>query len=172
MWPKFTDNCLTVEGKPWKNLNQEVDPTGDWTRAHCVRSNDVTPRPQGWSWLKVKAASWRKRLDTSFLQLWSRVCVSVTPYGFRGLRWFFSGFLPFCSTISPHSSHPFCFISSAPVMVRQAWSASTLYYSLTFYIGASSYLIPCVGHVLNMLFIYLFMGTESDDQQFADGSTN
>ena len=27
---------------------------------------------------------------------------------------------------SPHSSHPFCFISSALVMVHQAWSAGTL----------------------------------------------
>ena len=46
---------------------------------------------------------------------------------------FFSGFLPFSpttirlhSTISPFSSHPFRFISSALVMVRQAWSAGTL----------------------------------------------
>ena len=50
----------------------------------------------------------------------------------RGLGRFFSGFLPFSpttnfiSTISPHSSHPFRFISSALVMVRQAWSAGTL----------------------------------------------
>ena len=32
----------------------------------------------------------------------------------------------FHSTISPHSSHPFHFISSVLVMVRQAWSAGTL----------------------------------------------
>ena len=32
----------------------------------------------------------------------------------------------FHSTISPPSSHPFSFISSALVMVRQAWSAGTL----------------------------------------------
>ena len=32
----------------------------------------------------------------------------------------------FHSTISPHSSHPFRFISSALVMVSQAWSAGTL----------------------------------------------
>ena len=31
----------------------------------------------------------------------------------------------FHSTISPHSSHPFRFISSALVLVHQAWSAST-----------------------------------------------
>ena len=32
----------------------------------------------------------------------------------------------FHSTISPQSSHPYRFISSALVMVRQAWSAGTL----------------------------------------------
>ena len=50
----------------------------------------------------------------------------------RGLGGFFSGFFPvfpyhkFHSTISPHSSHPFRFISPALVMVRQAWLAGTL----------------------------------------------
>ena len=50
----------------------------------------------------------------------------------RGLGRFFSGFLPFSPTtnfippFSPYSSHPFRFISSALVMVRQAWSAGTL----------------------------------------------
>ena len=38
--------CLTVEGKPRKNLNQEIDPTGNQTQAHCVRSNDVAPKVQ------------------------------------------------------------------------------------------------------------------------------
>ena len=28
MWPKFPDICLTVEGKPWKNVNQEINPIG------------------------------------------------------------------------------------------------------------------------------------------------
>ena len=37
MWPKFADICLTVEGKPRKKLNQEIDPTEDRTRARCVR---------------------------------------------------------------------------------------------------------------------------------------
>ena len=46
MWPRCPDICLSVEGKPRKNLNQEICPTGDWTRARCVRSNDVTPRLQ------------------------------------------------------------------------------------------------------------------------------
>ena len=30
---KFPDICLTVQGKPRKNLNEEIDPTGDRTRA-------------------------------------------------------------------------------------------------------------------------------------------
>ena len=50
----------------------------------------------------------------------------------RGLGRFFSRFLPFSPTtnfippFSPHSSHPFRFISSALVMVHQAWLAGTL----------------------------------------------
>ena len=57
----------------------------------------------------------------------------------RGLGRFFTGFgqdfhgvspvfpyQKFHSTLSPHSSHPFRFISSALVMVHQAWSAGTL----------------------------------------------
>ena len=47
MWRKFPDICLTVEGKPRKNLNQETNSTGDRTRARCVRSNDVTPGHSG-----------------------------------------------------------------------------------------------------------------------------
>ena len=45
----------------------------------------------------------------------------------RGLGRVFTGFLPFSPTtnfippFSPHSSHPFRFISSALVMVLQAW---------------------------------------------------
>ena len=50
MWPKFPDICLTVEGKPQKNLNQEIDPAGDRTRARCMKSNYVFPRLQRWSW--------------------------------------------------------------------------------------------------------------------------
>ena len=84
-----------------------------------------------------KFNSWRKRLDTRLPPLGSRVRVLVTPCGFRG-GWngiwvgFSRGFshfpLPqqFHSTISPHSSHPFRFISSALAMVRQSWSAGTL----------------------------------------------
>ena len=41
---KFSDICLTVEGKHRKNLNQEIDPTGDRTRTRCVTSSDVTSR--------------------------------------------------------------------------------------------------------------------------------
>ena len=48
----------------------------------------------------------------------------------RGLGRFFTGFIPFSPTtnfIPPFlHTHPFCFISSALVMVRQAWSAGTL----------------------------------------------
>ena len=80
--------------------------------------------------------SWRKRLDARLPLLGSRVRISVTPCGFRGGRngvWVgFLGVSPvfpyhkFHSTISPHSSHTFSFISSTLVMMRQAWSAGTL----------------------------------------------
>ena len=33
IWPKFPDICLTIERKPRKKLNQEIDPTGERTRA-------------------------------------------------------------------------------------------------------------------------------------------
>ena len=71
-----------------------------------------------------------------------------------GLGKFFAGFLPFSPTtdfISPHSSHPFRFISSALVMVRQVWSASTLAIHGPI-IGASSHpsTRPCVGHELRI----------------------
>ena len=49
----------------------------------------------------------------------------------RGLGRFFAGFLPFSPSTNffppfLHTHHPFRFISSALVMVRQAWSAGTL----------------------------------------------
>ena len=83
-----------------------------------------------------ETSSWRKRLDARLPPLGSRVRVSVPPCGFRGGRngvWVgFSRVSPvflyhkFHSTTSPHSSHPFRFISSALVMVRQAWSAGPI----------------------------------------------
>ena len=79
------------------------------------------------------AAPWLKRLDVRFPPLGSRLPVSLTPCGFPGGRkgvWV--GFLG----VSPSfplpqiSFHRFStlisFISSIPVMVRQAWSAIIL----------------------------------------------
>ena len=42
-------HVLRLRENPGKNLNQEIDPTGHRTRARCVRSNDVTYKPQLWS---------------------------------------------------------------------------------------------------------------------------
>ena len=42
-------NVLRLRKNPAKNLKREIDLTGDWIRARCVRNNDVTPRPQRWS---------------------------------------------------------------------------------------------------------------------------
>ena len=47
MWPKFPDICLWLWENLGKNLKQEIDPTGDRTRARWLRSNDVTPRHSG-----------------------------------------------------------------------------------------------------------------------------
>ena len=41
--PNFVAFVLRLRENPGKNLNQETDPT------RCVRSNDVTPRPQRWA---------------------------------------------------------------------------------------------------------------------------
>ena len=63
--------------------------------------------------------------DVPSSRLGHSMCVSWWTK--RGLGRFFSGFLPFSPTTnSPYSSHPFRFISSALVMVREAWSAGTL----------------------------------------------
>ena len=112
------------------------------------------------------AASWRKPLGARLPLLGSRVRVSVTPCGFRGRRngvWAdFSRVSPvfpyhqFHSTISPHSFHPFRLISSALVMVRQAWSAGTLVTHgpiIWGFIASHPSTRPCVGHELRILLI-------------------
>ena len=38
----FLTFVLQLRENPGKNLNQEIDTTGDRTRARCGRSNDVT----------------------------------------------------------------------------------------------------------------------------------
>ena len=40
---------ITLEEEGQKSLNQEIDPIGDQTRAHCEKGNDVTYRSQLWS---------------------------------------------------------------------------------------------------------------------------
>ena len=45
--PNFLTFVLRLRENPGKNLNKEIDPTGDRTRARCIRSDDVTLRP--WS---------------------------------------------------------------------------------------------------------------------------
>ena len=75
------------------------------------------------------AASWRKRLSARLPPLGSRVRVSVTSCRFRDGR-FFSVFLSFSPAINFDPpflhNHLIYFISSASVMLRQAWSASIL----------------------------------------------
>ena len=47
----FLTFVLQLRENPGKNLNQETDPTGIWTRARWMRDNNITPRPQRWSFL-------------------------------------------------------------------------------------------------------------------------
>ena len=139
----FSDvNCL----EHWMELNFEINCYNFMIFPLCVLHHKRIQKLNGtdllvWEILIFKLililpTSWRKRLDARLPPLESRVRVSVTPCGFRGGRngfWVgFRGVSPvfpyhkFHSTISPHSSHPFRSISSALVMVRQAWSAGTL----------------------------------------------
>ena len=86
----------------------------------------------------MQAASWRKRLAARLppLQRGPEFASRSLHVGFvvdeTGSGQVFHGVSPVFpyhklhSTISPHSSHPFRLISSALVMVRQAWSAGTL----------------------------------------------
>ena len=39
MWTKFRNICLTVEENPQKNLNQEIDPTGNLSRGIWIKGN-------------------------------------------------------------------------------------------------------------------------------------
>ena len=86
----FPDIYLTaVEKPPEKTSTRKTDSTGDRIRARQVRGNDVTPRPQRWSYL--------------FLVSWLRVCGFLHPHptwAFRAcnendsnLRKYFKGFL-------------------------------------------------------------------------------
>ena len=44
--PHILTFVLRLREKPRKNLNQEIDPTGNGTRSRCLRCNDVTPSSQ------------------------------------------------------------------------------------------------------------------------------
>ena len=109
--------------------------------------------------LKVQAASWRKRLGARLPPLGSRVRGSVTPCGFRGGRngvqvGFSRGFSRFpLLQISFHhfstliSSISFHFIS--PCDGASGVVGRHLCYSLTYTLSASSHLIPRPNLVLD-----------------------
>ena len=115
----------------------------------------------------MQAASWRKRLGARFPPLGSRVVPSsclghsvwVSWWTKRGLGRFFSGFPPFSPTISPHSSHPFRFISFHQPLwwcIRRGRPASLLFTGLKYrgFIASHPSTRPCVGHELR-IFIYI-----------------
>ena len=114
-----------------------------------------------------QAASWRKRLGARLPPRWGPEFASRSLHvgfvvdetgsgqGFHGVSPVFP-YHQFHSTIYPHSSHPFRFISTALVMVRQAWSAGTLATHVPIMLGfiaSHPSTRPCVGHELKM-FIY------------------
>ena len=81
----------------------------------------------------------------------------------RGLGRFFTGFLPFSPTsnfIPPFlHTHPFRFISSALVMVLQAWSAGTHATHGPIMWGLhriSSLDPPCIGYELTFIYLWSF----------------
>ena len=61
----------------------------------------------------------------------------------------------FHSTISPHSSHPFRFISSALVMVRHGRPAPLLFTDLQYrgFMASHSSTRPCVGHEQRIFYL-------------------
>ena len=99
-------------------------------------------------------APWRKWLDDRLPPLRSRVRVSVTLRGFhdgwKGIRVGFSLLSPvfpyykFHSSIFPHSSYSFRFISSTPGDGASGVVGRHPCYSQTFNKWASSHLIPVV----------------------------
>ena len=122
-----------------------------------------------------QAASWRKRLGARLPPLGSRVCVSVSPCGFRG-GWngvwvgFSRGFSSFplpqisfhhfstlISSISFHFFHP-CDGASAVVSRHPC-------YSRTYNIGASSHLIPRPDLMLDTSWGYLFIKMEGGTER-------
>ena len=46
--PNFLTFVLVLRENPGKNLNQEIERTGDRTWDRCLRSNDITPLLQRW----------------------------------------------------------------------------------------------------------------------------
>ena len=75
LWHKFPDICLTVDGKPRKKPQPGTDPTGDRTRARCVRDNDVTPRPHRWSVCLLRDIySWSMFFKNYFPKVLLRLC--------------------------------------------------------------------------------------------------
>ena len=89
------------------------------------KCNVIWRRPRSASGQALASHRWGPELASRSLHVGFVVDETGSGQVFRGV----SPVLPyhkFHSTTSPHSSHPFRSISSALVMVRQAWSAGTL----------------------------------------------
>ena len=82
-------------------------------------------RPRGASGQTLASHRWGPEFASRSLHVGFVVDETGSGQGFHGVSPVFP-YHKFHSTISPHSSYPFRFISSALVIVRQAWSAGTL----------------------------------------------
>ena len=80
---------------------------------------------KGWEPLTFASHHWGPEFSSRSLHVGFLVDETGSGKVFLGVSPIFP-YHKFHSTISPHSSHPFRFISSALVMVRQAWSVGTL----------------------------------------------
>ena len=116
----------------------------------------LSRRPRGASGQTLASHRWGPEFASRSLHVGFVVDETGSGQVFRGVSPIFP-YHKFHSTISPHSSHPFRSISSALVMVRQAWSAGTL---ATHASHPSTR--PCVGHELR-IFIYSTFDTQQYD---------
>ena len=85
----------------------------------------MTRRPRGASGQALASHHWSPEFASRSLHVGFVVDETGSGQVFHGVSPVFL-YHKFHFSISPHPSHPFRFISSALVMVRQAWSAGTL----------------------------------------------
>ena len=115
LWDDKLSNPYTTEDLEYMHLNMQ----------NIYKKKKKKRRPRGTSSQTLASHRWGPEFASRSLHLGFVVDETGSGQVFHGVSPV-SPYHKFHSTISPHSSHPFRFISSALVMVRQAWSAGTL----------------------------------------------